>query len=309
MMSLGIFARTSVLGTILGTILGTVLGTAHAAAATAPHAAHKPTVDELFETWERIQEPTQGRSESIGAFSAGCLAGGVRIENAGKGFVTMRPSRKRYYGHPELTEYLRGLALRLQREKLPRMLIGDLCHPRGGPSRSGHVSHQSGLDVDIWFMMSKRLPTHKERETWGAPSYVIGRKKLRSNWSQEQVKLIANAADFEQVNRIFVSPAVKKYFCQHFPNAPWLYKLRAWWSHHDHLHVRLNCPKDSPMCEPQPPLNPGVAQCAEDLDWWFSKEADDQWADMIKNPAPREFPALPAACEEMVKDPDPARSV
>lgn len=264
--------------------------------------------EDPFDRWAKISEPTQGPASAIGEYSAGCVAGAAKLEDVGKGFVTMRPSRKRYYGHPELIEYIRALGLRLQNEKLPHMLVGNLSPPRGGPMRSGHVSHQSGLDVDIWFMMSKKLPTKKERETWNAPSYVTDRKVLKSNWSQDQVKLISTAADFEQVNRIFVSPAVKKYFCENFPTAPWLHKIRSWWSHHDHLHVRLNCPKDSSTCEPQPPLDPAMTYCGSDLDWWFSKEADEEWAEMIKNPTPRQFPTLPAVCEEMTKDAAPARS-
>jgi len=52
----------------------------------------------------------------------------------------------------------------------------DLGQPRGGPTLSGHRSHQSGLDVDIWFLLSKqaasRTLAYNERETWGAPSVL-----------------------------------------------------------------------------------------------------------------------------------------
>ena len=30
-------------------------------------------------------------------------------------------------------------------------------------------------------------------------------------------------------------------------------RLRPWWAHHDHFHVRLKCPADSPQCVPQEP--------------------------------------------------------
>ena len=33
------------------------------------------------------------------------------------------------------------------------MLVGDMAQPRGGPMSFGHVSHQGGLDVDIWFRL------------------------------------------------------------------------------------------------------------------------------------------------------------
>lgn len=271
----------------------------------AASASRLAAVRSPFDTWERIRTPSPGPAAAIGGYSAGCLAGAEQLEPLGMGFVTMRPGRKRFYGHPDLVQYVRALGEKLKKQNLPLMLVGDLSPPRGGPMRTGHVSHQSGLDVDIWLMMSKKTPTLAERESWGAPSYVIDRKKLKSNWSDQQVKLVATAADFEQVNRIFVSPAIKKYFCEHFPTAQWLHKIRAWWSHHDHLHVRLNCSKDSPNCEPQDPLDPSVTHCGPDLDWWFSKEADDEWAEMVRNPTPRQFPNLPIACEELAKDSSP----
>ena len=37
----------------------------------------------------------------------------------------------------------------------------------------------------------------------------------------------------------------------------WLRKVRPWWGHHDHFHVRLPCPADSPLCEAQAALPQG----------------------------------------------------
>jgi len=37
--------------------------------------------------------------------------------------------------------------------------------------------------------------------------------------------------------------------------------------------------------------------CGADLDWWFSKEADREWARLTASTAPRLFPELPAACK------------
>ena len=33
----------------------------------------------------------------------------------------------------------------------------------------------------------------------------------------------------------------------------WLEKVRPWWGHDYHFHVRLRCPGDSPECKSQPP--------------------------------------------------------
>ncbi len=44
----------------------------------------------------------------------------------------------------------------------PRVLVGDLSRPRGGPfgprfGGPGHVSHQNGLDVDVYYPRRDRL--------------------------------------------------------------------------------------------------------------------------------------------------------
>lgn len=107
----------------------------------------------------------------------------------------------------------------------------------------GHNSHQIGLDVDAtWFRMTKKRPTKSQRESWTATAFVADRKQLLKNWGEEQTTLLSLAAQNPLVNRIFVSPAIKRHLCSANPSAPWLYKVRAWWGHEDHLHARLNCP-------------------------------------------------------------------
>ncbi len=258
-------------------------------------------LDPRFDEWAKISEPSPGPAKVIGFYSAGCLDGAHKLTLDGPGFTFMRTSRKKYYGHPEMENYLQNLSARLQKQKLPLMLVGNVSPPRGGPMAIGHNSHQGGIDVDIWFLMRSKRPTPQQKESMTAPLFVKNRKTLKSNWSPSQVKLIATAADFENVNRIFVAPAIKKYFCEHFPKAPWLYRIRAWWGHEEHLHVRLNCPADSPLCQTQTPLNPADPGCGEELDWWFSQEADDEWQKMITSPVERTFPQLPAECEALVR--------
>lgn len=252
-----------------------------------------------FETWAKISQPLEGPADAIGSYSAGCLAGAVAMPESGPGFAVMKPQRKRYYGHPFLIDYITDLGLRLKNQNLPVMLVGNLSAPGGGPMRTGHASHQSGLDVDIWYTMGKTMPSKSQRNTWGATEYVVGRKKLKKAWGPEQTKLVVTAADSDKVNRIFVSPAIKKHLCEKFPEAPWQYKLRSWWAHGDHLHVRLNCPPGSANCTPQDALDPKENGCGTELAWWFSKEADDDWLKISKDRTPREFPKLPEACEKL----------
>lgn len=264
--------------------------------------ASTPNHDSLFQIWSKIKAPSKGPNAPIGFYSAGCLSGGRPLATDGDGFAVMRLSRRRFFGHENLIDYLRQLGQTLQESQLPLLLVGDLSPPRGGPMRSGHNSHQSGLDVDLWLNMSSRRPNRRERETWSAISYVAGRKKLRRNWSSTQTRLVALSTEPESVNRAFVSPAIKKHFCEIMPKAPWLYKLRPWWGHEEHIHVRLNCPQGSNDCQSQDALNPKDNGCGPDLEWWFSKEADEEWKRMKAQPKGREFPNLPEACEQIARD-------
>ncbi len=259
-------------------------------------------LDGRFEKWAKVQDPYPGPARVIGFYSAGCLAGAEKQPLDGPGISLMRTSRRRFFAHPEMKNYLQKLAHNLRHQGLPLLLVGDISPPRGGPMVSGHNSHQGGLDADLWLRMSSRRPTNAQKESWAATKFVQDRKTLLSNWSATQARMVTAAADFDNINRIFMAPAIKKYFCDHYPKAPWQYKLRAWWGHEEHIHVRLQCPADSPQCVAQTPaLDPANSGCGEDLEWWYSKEADDEWQKIISTPGEREFPALPPECELMIE--------
>lgn len=247
----------------------------------------------LFQEWEKIKTPLPGPAQAIGFYSAGCLQGAQKLEKDEVGFSMMRLTRNRYYAHPNMIAFLKTLGAKLKNQKMPTLLIGDVSPPRGGPMRTGHSSHQVGLDADLWLTMLSRRPTNRERETMKAPSYVLNGKKLKKMWGPTQIQLVTAVAEMDGINRIFISPVMKKFFCEKFPNAPWLYKLRPWWDHEDHIHVRLNCPTapDSPLCKVQEPVDSKDPDCKIDLDQWKEE----------KVPTEREFPTLPNECEMMVK--------
>ena len=253
----------------------------------------------LAQGWNDVVDPAPGPPHSVGAYTAGCVQGAVALPPEGPGFQTMRRYRRRFFGHPTLIRYLQELADTAARQRLGLLSIGDLGQARGGPSPSGHASHQTGLDVDIWFWLSPNghpLPA-AERETVGAPSMVLpnGRTLDASQWSPQHVQLLQLAAGFEAVERLFVNPVIKQTLCQQSPGAPWLRKLRPWWGHDDHFHVRLHCPTGDATCQVQEPTPPGDG-CGADLAWWFTAEA--------RKPPPRVGTAkvpLPAACDEILK--------
>lgn len=257
--------------------------------------------------WEHIIRPSAGRPEVIGGPAAGCVAGAETLAVAGVGFQVMRLSRQRIYGHPSLINYLRNLGKTLDSEGIGVMLVGDLGQPRGGPTASLHRSHQNGLDVDIWFWLpeiaQKRRLTPNEIEHLSAPSVLAAnhRKLNYSQWGFKQEQLLRLAAAPAEVERIFVHPMVKKELCDQEPaeDRAWLRKIRPWWNHDDHLHVRLRCPAEDSHCSSQKPLPPGEG-CDADLAWWLAAVATPA----PKRPAPPPpNPVLPPACDAVLSAP------
>jgi penicillin-insensitive murein endopeptidase len=250
-------------------------------------------------TWGEVLEPAPGTAHAIGSYTAGCVQGAISLPADGRGYQVMRPQRRRFFGHPLLVRYLQGLGAAVDQKGLGMLLIGDLGQPRGGPMPFGHRSHQNGLDADIWFWLpgDGMVLSVAERETIGAPSMLTagGRALGAQQWSQRQAEVLRLAVSFDVVARIFVNPVIKKALCEQFPGASWLQKLRPWWGHDDHFHVRLRCPVGQTSCQNQDPLPAGDA-CGAELAWWFTEEAR-------KPPPPVDVPKvpLPAACEAVLR--------
>ena len=103
-----------------------------------------------LDSWGAMSDcPQISPVRALAFIAKGCLAGGKALPLIGTGFQVMRPSRNRYYGHPDLIELIHQLGL-YAAQRNARLLIGDLSQPRGGPMTYGHKSHQIGLDADIW---------------------------------------------------------------------------------------------------------------------------------------------------------------
>lgn len=215
-----------------------------------------------------------------GEYAKGCLAGGAELPETGPGWQAMRLSRNRNWGHPDAIDFIQRFSLRAQAIGWPRIYVGDISQPRGGPMRSGHRSHQMGLDIDIWLRRpGERLLSRAEREKVGSPRVVSG-TKVNTNWTPSHHQVLKEAASDPGVARIFVNAAIKQALCTAEPagDRGWLRKIRPWWGHDAHFHVRLNCPVESPDCVAQAPMPAGDG-CDETLAWWFSDEA--------LNPKPR----------------------
>ena len=196
------------------------------------------------EETERRRELERGivwkRSTAGGTPNAGRLIAGVKLPAEGVNFHTWDPIRWRPVNALDrryATDRLIRLILRVAREfraahrGAPRIVVGDMSRPRGGsfdgrfgslrefgtraPS-GGHVSHQNGLDADIYYPRRDRA----ER----APSSL---SDVDRRLSQDLVnRFVAAGAQF-----VFVGPRTG------LGGRPGVVQRLDY--HHDHLHVRL----------------------------------------------------------------------
>jgi penicillin-insensitive murein endopeptidase len=222
----------------------------------------------------RIAAPAQGPAHVVGFYANGCLAGGAALPVDGPAWQVMRLSRNRNWGHPTLVGFLEKLAAKVHKVgDWNGLLVGDMSQPRGGPMMTGHASHQVGLDADIWLTpMPDHELTRVEREEMSATNMVAeDRRDVDPEvWTPGHTAVIKAAARDPHVERIFVNAAIKKALCRDADlDRDWMNKVRPYWGHDYHFHVRLRCPADSPECKPQPPPPPGDG-CGKDLDWWFT---------------------------------------
>lgn len=257
--------------------------------------------------WKEVFLPFPSSGESVGSYSKGCLKGAISLPSDAKGFHVMRISRRRFYGHPSLVEFLYKLGVDTNKKHLGPLLLGDLSQPRGGPTLSGHVSHQSGLDVDIWFYQPKlasEVALLDARENLQAPSMLTpdGQAIDTNKWDKRHAATLKLAASAEAVERIFVNPVIKKELClTQKGKREWLRKIRPWWGHDDHFHVRLKCPENNPLCQAQEATPEGEGCGPELEEEWFSVEAKEK-AKKLKEqaPEPGTMPDLPEACKELI---------
>ena len=250
-------------------------------------AVAEPLASKLFGA---VRTASNQPPEAIGTYSRGCAAGLVQLPETGPTWQAMRLSRNRNWGQPELISYIEDLSRGATRLGWPGLYVGDLSQPRGGPSASGHLSHQTGLDVDIWYTPPGSLTLSAAvREQISAISVrTEDQTRINGNWTEAHHQLLKLAASDPRVDRIFVAAAIKIEMCRTATarDKGWLQKIRPLYGHNDHFHVRLKCPAGSPSCEVQKPsvaaLSSGGNGCDDTLTWWVTT-----YLEMLKHPAPK----------------------
>ncbi len=241
-------------------------------------------------------------SAPIGGYAKGCQAGATQLAETGPTWQSMRLSRNRNWGQPVLVDFLQDLSrFAATQPGWDGLYIGDMSQPRGGPMLTGHASHQIGLDADIWMLPPTRLNlSRQEREDISSirMDRTSGAYALDA-FSPQHMEIIKRAASDPRVARIFVFPGGKVAMCNWATgNRDWLSKVRPWYGHNYHFHIRLNCPPGAANCEAQtpPPAGDGCA----DAQVWVNNILNPQPPDPNAQPAPARGPLtmaqLPGQC-------------
>lgn len=246
--------------------------------------------------WQKIVHPVAGVPQAVGGFANGCLIGAQPLPLNSAYYQVMRADQRRYFGHPDLLAFIQRLSSQAKQKSLGTVLIGDMAMPAGGRFSRGHASHQTGLDVDIWL----QLP----RQRWSAlqllkpqPIDLVssdGKQVVVRQWQPQIESLIKLAAQDAEVTRIFVNPAIKQHLCQDAgADRDWLHKVRPWYGHRAHMHVRLRCPAGSFGCNDQGAPPPGDG-CGAELASWFVPHQPNA------NPGKPVLPPLPPGCQALL---------
>ncbi len=260
-----------------------------------------------------VKFPLDLSARAIGSYAKGCLSGAKALPVNGPAWQVMRTSRNRNWGHPALI----GLVERLAKDAKKNsgwngLLVGDIAQPRGGPMLTGHASHQIGLDADVWFTpMPNHVLTTAERENFVPIDMVKDRSTLnRDNWTESRAKLIKTAASYPEVARIFVHPPIKAELCKWATgDRSWLAKVRPYYNHTYHFHIRMKCPPGFSGCKNQAPAAPSDGTgCGAELAYWLGPIP---WKPLKKDPNAKPVkpaPALtlaglPAECRAVVTAP------
>lgn len=268
-----------------------------AAAIIAASAASAEAKDqEQTNIWSAVSQPSSGAPQAIGSYSNGCQQGAQILPEHGTGYYDIRRFRHRYFSQPSTIALVQRIGRYVAQTTGEEILIGDLSQPIGGLMSYAHVSHQNGLDVDIYFAS---MPAGTVPDKDYDPPLVVDKAAgtmILERWKPAYRNALYAAAADPSTTRIFVNPIIKQYLCRTEKDTSWLEKIRPWGGHDEHFHIRIACPPDSPLCVSQPPIPSGDG-CDADLDHWVQSQSDSILHPKPKKPAPpKPRPKPPVAC-------------
>ena len=239
-------------------------------------------------------------TQIYGSYNAGCIKNAIALPLNSKDYQVQISNKGRNYGHPMMLDFVKTLIKRAKEHNLPPLLFSDISLKHGGPFGKGsnHASHNIGLDIDIPFDFSSPRKTKSELKR-PKDVYLVRNDKLTKDFDKKRILLIYLAATDDRVERIFVSPRIKEGMCNLYGSNPkndaWLAKLRPWFGHKAHMHVRLQCPKDSPNCIKQASVPSGNGCGYELMSWFLPPDPNAK-----KQSLPKKKKTLPYQCNAIL---------
>ena len=177
------------------------------------------------ETGSAQSEIRWHRSRALGTPANGRLVRGVQLPAEAATFFTWDPVLHRSPNRGWRrwgTDRLMRLVLRISREyaaahpHAPRLGIGDLSRPRGGPFGPKHATHQNGLDVDVYYPRLDGLERPPKRVA-----------QIDRRLAQDLVDRFVRAG----VDLVYVGPNTG------LRGPPGV--VQVLWNHDNHVHVRI----------------------------------------------------------------------
>jgi penicillin-insensitive murein endopeptidase len=268
---------------------------------------HKDSDKPAKQLFGAKSEPSRSAPAPFGSYAKGCVAGAAQLPETGPTWQAMRLSRNRNWAHPETVDFVQDLSrTAAQQPGWSGLYVGDLSQPRGGPMLSGHASHQIGLDADIWLRPANdlRLSTAQRESISSISMHRNQGAFVNENWTPAHQAIVKAAASDPRVARIFIFPGAKVEICKTATgDRSWLRKVRPWYGHHYHFHVRLACPAGASGCVDQAPPPPGDG-CADAQAWVnniLNPPPPDPKAPKSKPKPPIKLADLPAQCAAVLQ--------
>ena len=124
------------------------------------HVRSEPPVTHRRARAEATPKIDWHHATSVGLPYGGSLVDGTQLPVEGPNWVTWDPvtdsvpnAPHRLYGNERTIRTILRVtdAYRAAHPEAPRVVIGDISREGGGPMTDEHVSHQNGLDVDVYF--------------------------------------------------------------------------------------------------------------------------------------------------------------
>lgn len=214
----------------------------------------RPTEEEVYQwTLASARESHQpcSPSRSVGYPWKGSLECGRLLPEHPR----LQPASFSLYGTEETMHALLKVAEFLQRVDPggPPVQVLDLSLPQGGDFTHAHVSHQSGRDVDLGYIVTgdppgpyRKVPLERidALRTWILIRALLATGRVQRILMDHDIQALvhdqAKCLGACGLNRLFQyprGPKVKRGLIRHWP------------SHRNHIHVRFRCPREDQGCK------------------------------------------------------------